>query len=328
MERRRDPVERAEERTGDGSVDLYDVSTWEPRSIGDLVAYTLYNAVSYGFRALVLLIAIAITLVLLVSPAAVVLEDPFVALFFGLSIVPAGLLAAYIWYADITTSEPLWLLVVTFLLAVLFATFAALVNSYSRALLGISGVLFFYLIVGPIEETVKLLAVQVFAYRNDSFNAVIDGAVYGAVAGLGFAAIENALYISRVIGEANPRPTFSSPPAGSRRSVRWPDRATSFTRRSRATTSDWRSSTATTPVRSSSRDCSSPRSSTGRITSQSGSFRGSSPTSSPSATESRSSATSFSTTSRSATTSIARSIAIAGPTSPSRAVSMATRGRN
>ncbi|MFB1065968.1 PrsW family intramembrane metalloprotease [Natrinema sp. H-ect4] len=204
MERRRDPVERAEERTGDGSVDLYDVSTWEPRSIGDLVAYTLYNAVSYGFRALVLLIAIAITLVLLVSPAAVVLEDPFVALFFGLSIVPAGLLAAYIWYADITTSEPLWLLVVTFLLAVLFATFAALVNSYSRALLGISGVLFFYLIVGPIEETVKLLAVQVFAYRNDSFNAVIDGAVYGAVAGLGFAAIENALYISRVIGEANP----------------------------------------------------------------------------------------------------------------------------
>jgi len=204
MERRRDPVERAEERTGDGSVDLYDVSTWEPRSIGDLVAYTLYNAVSYGFRALVLLIAIAITLVLLVSPAAVVLEDPFVALFFGLSIVPAGLLAAYIWYADITTSEPLWLLVVTFLLAVLFATFSALVNSYSRALLGISGVLFFYLIVGPIEETVKLLAVQVFAYRNDSFNAVIDGAVYGAVAGLGFAAIENALYISRVIGEANP----------------------------------------------------------------------------------------------------------------------------
>ncbi|MFC6769407.1 PrsW family intramembrane metalloprotease [Natrinema soli] len=204
MERRRDPVERAEERTGDGSVDLYDVSTWEPRSVVDLVAYTLYNAVSYGFRALVLLIAIAITLVLLVSPAAVVLEDPFVAVFFGLSIVPAGLLAAYIWHADITTSEPLWLLVVTFLLAVLFATFAALVNSFSQALLGISGVLFFYLIVGPVEETVKLLAVQVFAYRNDSFNAVIDGAVYGAVAGLGFAAIENALYISRVIGEANP----------------------------------------------------------------------------------------------------------------------------
>jgi len=152
-----------------------------------------------------LLTAIAITVSLLVSPAAIVLEDPFIAVFFGLSIVPAGLLAAYIWYADITTSEPLGLLVATFLLAVLFATFAALINSLSQVVLGIgTGVLFFYLIVGPVEETVKLLAVHVFAYRRDSFTAVIDGAVYGAVAGLGFAAIENALYISRVIGEANP----------------------------------------------------------------------------------------------------------------------------
>ncbi|MDS0476625.1 PrsW family glutamic-type intramembrane protease [Natrinema sp. 1APR25-10V2] len=205
MQRRRDPIERAEDRNGDESTDLYDVSTWEARSTVDLLAYTLYNAVSYGFRALVLLIALAITLVLLISPAAVVLEDPFVALFFGLSIVPAGLLAGYIWYADITTSEPLSLLVVTFLLSVLFATFAAVVNSVSSALLGIGGTaLFFYLIVGPVEETVKLLAVYVFAYQKKSFDAVIDGAVYGAVAGLGFAAIENALYISRVIGEASP----------------------------------------------------------------------------------------------------------------------------
>ncbi|WP_408956970.1 PrsW family intramembrane metalloprotease [Natrinema sp. 74] len=205
MQRRRDPIERAEERNGDGSTDLYDVSTWEARSAADLLAYAIYTAVSYGFRALVLLIAIAITLVLLVSPAAVVVRDPFVAAFFALSVVPAGLLAGYIWYADVTTNEPLWLLVVTFLLSVLFATFAAVINSVTATLLGIGGTaLFFYLIVGPVEETVKLLAVQVFAYQKDSFDAVIDGAVYGAVAGLGFAAIENALYISRVIGEANP----------------------------------------------------------------------------------------------------------------------------
>ncbi|OLZ39621.1 hypothetical protein A6E15_00865 [Natrinema saccharevitans] len=207
MERRRDPVERADERTDDESTDLYDVSTWEPRSVADLLAYTLYNAVSYGFRAIVLLIAVAITLSLLVSPAALVLEDPFLAGFFALSIVPAGLLAAYIWYADITTSEPLRLLVATFLLSILFATFAAVVNSVMRPLFGVSAVgtlLFFYLIVGPIEETVKLLAVQVFAYRSSSFDAVIDGAVYGAVAGLGFAAIENAIYIGRVVGEADP----------------------------------------------------------------------------------------------------------------------------
>jgi len=62
-------------------------------------------------------------------------------------------------------------------------------------------VLFFYLVVGPVEETVKLLAVWVYAYDDERFDAVIDGAVYGAVAGLGFATIENAIYISRVVGE-------------------------------------------------------------------------------------------------------------------------------
>jgi len=55
--------------------------------------------------------------------------------------------------------------------------------------------LFFFVVVGPVEESVKLLAVRLYAFRDDRFDAVIDGAVYGAAAGLGFATIENALYI-------------------------------------------------------------------------------------------------------------------------------------
>jgi RsiW-degrading membrane proteinase PrsW (M82 family) len=60
-------------------------------------------------------------------------------------------------------------------------------------------VLFFFVVVGPVEETVKLLAVRLLAYRSDRFNAVIDGAVYGAMAGLGFATIENSLYIAQQV---------------------------------------------------------------------------------------------------------------------------------
>ncbi|PSP96112.1 PrsW family intramembrane metalloprotease, partial [Halobacteriales archaeon QH_8_68_33] len=68
--------------------------------------------------------------------------------------------------------------------------------------LGIVGmILFFYVVVGPVEEAVKLLAVWLYAYDADRFAAVIDGAVYGAVAGLGFATIENAMYIGRAVGE-------------------------------------------------------------------------------------------------------------------------------
>ncbi|NUC74597.1 PrsW family intramembrane metalloprotease [Haloterrigena sp. SYSU A558-1] len=205
MARRRDPVEAASEE----STDLYDVSTWEPRSRLDRFAYAIYTAINYGLQTIVLAVAFAITVALLVQPALLVLEEGsiFIAVFFGLSVVPAAILAAFIWYSDITTNEPLTLLVATFVLAVLFATFAAVVNSLFspslQALGSVGMILFFYLIVGPVEETVKLLAVRFFAYRSEAFDAVIDGAVYGAVAGLGFAAIENTLYISGAIATAD-----------------------------------------------------------------------------------------------------------------------------
>ena len=203
MGRRRDPIERA----ADSSADLQEVSTWEPRTRLDRFAAWLYAAISYGLHAIVIAVALLITISLLVSPTVLVLDQPLVGMFFALSVVPAGLLAAYIWYTDITTNEPLGLLVGTFVLAVLFATFAAVTNTVAGAFLHpipvIGTVLFFYLIVGPVEETVKLLAVRVLAYRSDSFNAVIDGAVYGAIAGLGFAAIENALYITQTIDTAS-----------------------------------------------------------------------------------------------------------------------------
>ncbi|AFZ72407.1 PrsW family intramembrane metalloprotease [Natronobacterium gregoryi] len=202
MQRKRDPVERAD----DGSTDLYDVATWEPRSPIDLVACVVYNGISYALQSIVIAVALAITVVLLAQPAFLVFDEPFLGVFFGLSVVPAALLAAFIWYTDITTNEPLGLLVATFVLAVLFATLAAVVNSFLSPWFDllplIGGVLFFYVVVGPVEEAVKLLAVRFFAYRSDSFDAVIDGAVYGAVAGLGFAAIENALYISMEVVQA------------------------------------------------------------------------------------------------------------------------------
>ena len=205
MARSRDPVDAASEE----STDLYDVSTWEPRSALDRLAYAIYTGVSYGLQTLVLVVALAITLALLVQPAVLIFEEGSIAIavFFALSVVPAAILAAFIWYSDITTHEPLGLLVATFVLAVLFATFAAVVNSVFgpslRALGGVGMVLFFYLIVAPVEETVKLLAIRFFAYRSDAFDAVIDGAVYGAVAGLGFAAIENTIYISGTVAAAD-----------------------------------------------------------------------------------------------------------------------------
>ena len=59
---------------------------------------------------------------------------------------------------------------------------------------------FFYsaVIVAPIvEEFCKFLMVWIFFYRNENFDEPMDGIVYAAAVALGFASIENGLYLFR-----------------------------------------------------------------------------------------------------------------------------------
>ncbi|MBX0305294.1 PrsW family intramembrane metalloprotease [Haloarcula salinisoli] len=202
-ERQRDPVERNSDR----SADLYEIADWEVRSVFDRVVYFLYYAGQWALRGLVILLAVAILAVQIAFGGLGALgAQPLFGVLAAMSAIPALVLAGYIYYADVTTQEPLTLLVGTFMLGVLFAGFAAILNTVLRGpvqtigsvggLLPFLGQLaFFFIIVGPVEESVKLLAVRLYAFRDDRFDAVIDGAVYGAMAGLGFATIENALYI-------------------------------------------------------------------------------------------------------------------------------------
>jgi RsiW-degrading membrane proteinase PrsW (M82 family) len=198
MSERRDPVEEA----SDGSADLYDISTWDERTSLDGLAVALYRFLSWSARIVVVLAALLILLGIGGLAALTDLETGALTL---LSALPALGLAAYVYYSDVTTNEPLSLLVATFLLGVLTANFAAVLNSLLgpvfRSVAVIGSVLFFFLVVAPVEETVKLLAVRLYAYRSSSFDTVVDGAVYGAMAGLGFATIENSLYIAQQLGE-------------------------------------------------------------------------------------------------------------------------------
>jgi len=196
MDGDQDPIEWA---TTDDR-DLQEVATWEPRSTLDRISTVVYGAVLAGGRAAVIGLALLIVAGQFALTAVATMEDPIVAVYIALSVVPALFLAVLLWRMDVVQYEPIQTLSTTFLLGVVLAGFAAVVNSTFRGLfvgLGAVGlVLYFFLIVGPIEEVVKLLAVRLHAYRTDHFDAVIDGAIYGAVAGLGFAAIENMLYIT------------------------------------------------------------------------------------------------------------------------------------
>jgi RsiW-degrading membrane proteinase PrsW (M82 family) len=190
-----DPVKEAY----DGQRDLYEIATWEQRSLLDRVVVSLVGTVARRKRDILIALAFSLFLAQVVIAGLVILESPVLGLLSLLSIIPALLLVVTIWSNDPTTREPLSLLGATFVLSMLFASFAATLNSLllpAFEALAVVGVpLFYFLVVGPTEEFVKWLAIRVHAYHSTSFRTVVDGAVYGAVAGLGFAAIENLIYI-------------------------------------------------------------------------------------------------------------------------------------
>jgi RsiW-degrading membrane proteinase PrsW (M82 family) len=190
----------------DDDRDLYDVATWEERTSLDGLSVALYWLLTRSAKAGVVFVAFVGLLAILGSFGLGLVFNPAIAMLLGLSAVPALGLAAYLYGSDVTTAEPLSLLVATFLLSILTATFAAILNSvaqpYFRPFGFLGLVVFFFVIVGPIEESVKLLAVRLYAYTDDRFDAVIDGAVYGAIAGLGFAVIENFVYIAQNVDMA------------------------------------------------------------------------------------------------------------------------------
>jgi RsiW-degrading membrane proteinase PrsW (M82 family) len=199
MPSRSDPVESR----ADDDRDLYDIATWEERTSLDGLSVALHWLITRSAKAIVVFVALLGLLAILGSFGLGLVFDPAVGMLVGLSAIPALGLAAYVYVSDVTTGEPLSLMVATFLLSILTATFAALLNSVAQPYFqpfGFPGlVLFFFAIVGPIEESVKLLAVRLYAYTDDRFDAVIDGAVYGAIAGLGFVVIENLVYIAQTV---------------------------------------------------------------------------------------------------------------------------------
>ncbi|MBX3279845.1 MAG: PrsW family intramembrane metalloprotease [Acidobacteria bacterium] len=79
-------------------------------------------------------------------------------------------------------------------LALNFTGQQAFLHLFGRSEATRLAILFF--IVAPIEELLKLLVVYAYPYRRPEFDEPLDGVVYSAAAALGFAAVENAVYIA------------------------------------------------------------------------------------------------------------------------------------
>src|SRR5512146_1877193 len=126
------------------------------------------------------------------------------AFFFGF--VPMFLFAAFVNWLDRYEKEPKLLLGAAFVWGAVIAGGGAYILNTAfgigiYALTGSEGAAEFGTtsIVAPIiEEGLKGLAVLiVFLLFRSEFDSVLDGLVYGAVTAMGFAALENVLYIYR-----------------------------------------------------------------------------------------------------------------------------------
>jgi protease PrsW len=121
-----------------------------------------------------------------------------------LSLAPCVLWLWYFYTRSLYKRPSLRVIALTFLLGSVATLIAIPLNLMGQSLfLNLLGpgvwtrVWVLFLVVGPVEELCKLFAVAVYAYRRREFDEPLDGVIYSASAALGFAAIENVIYLSQ-----------------------------------------------------------------------------------------------------------------------------------
>jgi len=120
-----------------------------------------------------------------------------------LALAPTAIIIVYIYIKDIYEKEPLRLLsknfflgatvsiVLTFVFSIIAKSFFTVTDSLSVFQQFIKA----FIVVALVEEFSKYLIVRFVAQRNKAFNEPFDGIVYAVMVSMGFAALENVLYV-------------------------------------------------------------------------------------------------------------------------------------
>jgi len=107
-----------------------------------------------------------------------------------LAIAPALFILWYVYRKDCYDPEPLRLVVRVFLLGALAVIPAAVIEFPFPP-----GIITSAVVAPVVEEVLKFSVVFYCVYRLPEFDEPVDGIVYAAAAGLGFAALENCIYV-------------------------------------------------------------------------------------------------------------------------------------
>jgi len=130
-----------------------------------------------------------------------------------LSLISFGLIPSFSWLALYLRKdlhpEPKYLIYQTFILGMISAPFVVAFQMLFPFLLGVGAKDFdivfnspsFFLWASFIEELFKFLIIWFFVISHKEFDEPVDAMIYMIVAGLGFAAIENILFLFKVSSE-------------------------------------------------------------------------------------------------------------------------------
>jgi protease PrsW len=118
--------------------------------------------------------------------------------YIAIALAPGIAICLFIFYKDIYNREPKLNLIVSFFLgcvaiipAILFEQAFSYTNNGTVA--GVA--IFSYAIVGFSEEFSKFLGLRLYSYNKKSFDEPLDGIVYSIMVGMGFATLENIMYV-------------------------------------------------------------------------------------------------------------------------------------
>jgi protease PrsW len=120
----------------------------------------------------------------------------------ALALAPGAAIGLYIYWKDEHEREPIGLLIKSFFMGVISTLITLLISWPINQLIPIDPnsisqqAVHAFLLVALIEEFSKFIFVYWVLYPNKNFNEPYDGIVYSVVVSLGFAGLENILYIS------------------------------------------------------------------------------------------------------------------------------------
>jgi protease PrsW len=124
-----------------------------------------------------------------------------VATLIALALAPGTAIALYIYLKDHHEREPLTLLLISFLYGALSTVITLFVSYPINAFLltkpddVVSQFINAFFKVALLEEASKFIFVRFILYRNSNFNEPFDGIVYAVMVSMGFATLENVMYV-------------------------------------------------------------------------------------------------------------------------------------